>query len=163
MYDNSALHRTVAVGYQIRKIRLARGWTLADLAKRAGTSAPAVHRYESGWDRFTLRTLRKIAEALGARLDIRLSLVAPPGRSSRKVQARHLVKALEPLFWDTDLTEECLTRNRRWVLARVLTEGRFEQVALARSFYGDAAILETVAHRSVDSITRNYWHTILEP
>jgi transcriptional regulator with XRE-family HTH domain len=62
------------LGHQIRRLREARGWTLAALARRARTSAPALHRYENGWDRFRIDTLRKVAGALGARLDSELGL-----------------------------------------------------------------------------------------
>ncbi len=58
------------IGPQIRRLREGRGWTLAELARRAGTSAPTMHRYENGWDRFELATLRKIAAALHTRLEV---------------------------------------------------------------------------------------------
>jgi len=76
-FDSSA----TPLGHQIRRLREERGWTLAALARRAGTSAPALHRYENGWDRFRADTLRKVAGALGARLDVRLvpaARAAPP-------------------------------------------------------------------------------------
>src|SRR5439155_947182 len=41
----------VPLGHRIRQLRQDRGWTLAELARRAGTSAPALHRYENGWGR----------------------------------------------------------------------------------------------------------------
>ena len=73
MSDNISLPAPAPpVGVRIRSLRKARGWSLAELARRAGTSAPSLHRYESGWDRFELATLRKIASALGARLEVRL-------------------------------------------------------------------------------------------
>lgn len=60
------------IGLQIRQLRKRRGMTLQQLADRAGTSASALHRYEAGWDRFEVATLRRIATALGAHLDVRL-------------------------------------------------------------------------------------------
>ena len=48
------------IGAAIRRQRLRRGWSLVELARRAGTSAPTVHRYESGWSRFEVRTLEKL-------------------------------------------------------------------------------------------------------
>jgi transcriptional regulator with XRE-family HTH domain len=68
------------IGFQIRALRKERGWTLAELARRAGTSAPTLHRYESGWERFELATLRKLADALGVRLNV--SLETPRGATS---------------------------------------------------------------------------------
>ena len=58
------------LGSQIRNLRLEHGMTLQDLADAAGTSAPSIHRYEGGWTHFSLTTLRKIAEALNADLEI---------------------------------------------------------------------------------------------
>ncbi|MBI2606520.1 MAG: helix-turn-helix domain-containing protein [Deltaproteobacteria bacterium] len=41
------------------------------LAKRAGTTASAISRYENAdYDRYELQTLRKIAEACGGRLEV---------------------------------------------------------------------------------------------
>jgi len=117
------------------------GWSLADLARRVGSSAPTLHRYESGWDRFELSTLRKIAAALDARLEVRLI-----GR----------LKA-EP----EDLTTSDLAEYPQWVLSRVLMFGDSAQVAASRRFYGDAAIREAVARRGVDERTRNYWTLVL--
>ena len=69
MYDNTLSAPPPPIGTQIRHLRRERGLTLSDLAQLANTSAPTMHRYESGWDRFELNTLRKIAAALGAALE----------------------------------------------------------------------------------------------
>ena len=58
MSDNINVLQGAPVGLQIRALRKERGWSLAELARRAGTSAPTLHRYESGWERFELATLR---------------------------------------------------------------------------------------------------------
>lgn len=146
------------VGQQIRRLRLDRRWSLAELARRAGTSGPALHRYESGWDRFELATLRKIAAALGARLDVRLV----PRSESITVEPRSwrsLVKLIAPLFWDQDLGED--EEHPDWVLGRVLAFGNREQVTAARAYFGDAAIRRVIKRRGVDARTRNYWKLIL--
>lgn len=63
MYDKPLLEQPAPIGQQIRRLRQGRGWTLAELARLAATSGPTLHRYENGWDRFELVTLRKIAAA----------------------------------------------------------------------------------------------------
>ncbi|MBI4536599.1 MAG: helix-turn-helix transcriptional regulator [candidate division NC10 bacterium] len=161
MNDNVTDEGTQAIGQQIRRRREARGWTLAELARRAGTSAPALHRYENGWDRFAVGTLRRIASALGARLEIRLVGSMPSESADRPRSTRSLVKLLAPLFWDRDLTAEDLERHGDWTLRRVLRLGNREQVAAARRHYGDAAIRRVIERRGIDPRTRNYWRQIL--
>lgn len=161
MCDNIEDNPGGPVGPQIRRLRQARGWTLAELARQAGTSAPALHRYESGWDRFQVDTLRRIARALEVRLDIRLvdRPRSAPLRRPRSPTA--LARLLAPLFWDRDLTADDLVRHGDWALGRVLTVGNREQVAAARGHYGDAAIRRVVAQRGIDPRTRNYWTLLL--
>ncbi len=148
------------IGVQIRSLREERGWTLAELAARAGTSASALHRYESGWDRFELATLRRLARALEARLEVRLE--AEPGRGREgKPTVEALVRLLEPLFWDHDLEVGDLEAHPLWVLRRVLIYGDRRQVAASRRFFGDEAIRAAIAHRETDERTRNFWTVVL--
>lgn len=59
---------------QVRKLA---GLTQQDLARRAGTSQPAVARLEQGHSSPTLATLRRLVRAAG--FDLRIELVpAPP-------------------------------------------------------------------------------------
>ena len=161
MSDNIIDEETLTIGQQIRQLRMARRWTLAELARRAGTSAPALHRYENGWDRFEVGTLRRIATALVARLEIRLAGGPQAAPAVRTRSARSLAKLLAPLFWDRDLTAEDLERHGDWALARVLTLGNQEQVAAVRSHYGEPAIRRVIERRGIDPRTRNYWRLIL--
>ncbi|MBI2605172.1 MAG: helix-turn-helix transcriptional regulator [Deltaproteobacteria bacterium] len=55
-------HR-LSIAEQIVRLRLQAGLTQAEVAKRAGTTASAISRYE-------LQTLRKIAGACGGRLEV---------------------------------------------------------------------------------------------
>jgi transcriptional regulator with XRE-family HTH domain len=48
------------------------GLTQAELAQKMGTTQPAVTRMESGRIQPSLRTLRRLAEATGSKLTIRL-------------------------------------------------------------------------------------------
>jgi transcriptional regulator with XRE-family HTH domain len=148
------------LGHQIRRLREERGWTLAALARRVGTSAPALHRYENGWDRFRVDTLRRVAGALGARLDVRL-VPAARARPRSALTVKVLLKTLAPLFWDRDLRASDLAGHAGWVLERVLTAGSREQVQAARAFFGDDALRRSAARRGVDRRTRNYWSLIL--
>ena len=62
------LHRDIVAA------RFRRGWTQEELARRTGTTQSAIARLESGRAQLRMRTLRKLAEALGARLVIRLEI-----------------------------------------------------------------------------------------
>jgi transcriptional regulator with XRE-family HTH domain len=148
------------IGQQIRQRRRERGLTLAELAHRAGTSAPTLHRYENGWDRFEVETLRRIAAALEARLEIRL---VPGARSAAlgRPTASALVKMLAPLFWDRELEESDLGTYPDWVLERVLTAGNRRHVRAVRAYFGDDAIVRATRRRGVDRRTREYWRVIL--
>lgn len=162
MYDNNVGPCAPPLGQQIRRLREARGWTLAELARRAATSGPTLHRYESGWDRFELATLRKIASALGARLDVRMvpaqRLTLRSGRPSRK----SLVQQLSSLFWDRELTEADLAEYPEWVLGRVLMFGNRSQAAAVRKHFGDEAVRRAVGRRGIEARTRAYWRLMLK-
>jgi transcriptional regulator with XRE-family HTH domain len=148
------------ISAQIRELRKSRGLSLQELARRAGTSAPALHRYETGWDRFEIATLRRIAAALGARLEIRLK-PEDVRRPFTKPSDRQLARLLAPLFWDRKLIPADLREYPRWVLGRVLMYGNMDQVRAARRFFGDAAIREAISQRGIDRRTRNYWTIML--
>lgn len=160
MYDNSSATQPAPIGSQIRALRISKGWSLAELARRAGTSTPTLHRYESGWDRFELATLRRIAHALGASLEVRL---LPSGASSPRSRpaAIDVVRILRPLFWDKPLAASDLVEHRSWVLARVLVFGDKAQVEAARAYFGDEAIGEALQRREIDPRTRAYWDVVL--
>lgn len=52
---------------RIREIRLARGLTESELARRVGTSQPQIRRLEAGQRRLTEEWMRRIAKALDVR------------------------------------------------------------------------------------------------
>ena len=150
------------IGLQIRALRKQRGWSLAELAQRAGTSAPTLHRYESGWDRFEVATLRRLAAALGTQLNLGLQPL-PGAGSATKMSCSELVRLLTPLFWDRPLQESDVDEYPEWVLRRVLMYGDMRQVEASRHYFGDDFIRTATAHRETDDRTRNYWHLILGP
>jgi transcriptional regulator with XRE-family HTH domain len=152
------------LGARLRQLRLSKELSLKDLAQLTGSSASAIHRYESGWDRFEVRTLRRLAAALGAELTIRLDPMDScasgpvPGDASAPDRVR---EALAPLFWDTDLHCEHLSEYPQWVLRRVLEDGDREQHRIARTFFGDEAVRQALQHRSASPRVRRYWDVVL--
>jgi transcriptional regulator with XRE-family HTH domain len=64
----------IAFGRGMRALRIRRVWTQDDLGRRAGMSRGAVARIEQGQaDCLTVRSLERLAAALGARVLVRLS------------------------------------------------------------------------------------------
>lgn len=131
------------------------------MARRAGTSAPTVHRYESGWDRFEIATLRRLSAALGASLEVRLRPRESDPRDAMPTP-EELAQLIKPLFWDAELKLSDLTEHASWILRRVLSFGDAKTVAAVRAFFGDEAIRDAVRQRGVDVRTRNYWKLILD-
>ncbi len=61
----------VSIGEQLVRLRLQAGLTQAQVAKRVGTTASAISRYENAdYDRYEMQTLRKIVEACGGHMKI---------------------------------------------------------------------------------------------
>jgi DNA-binding XRE family transcriptional regulator len=61
----------LAIGEQLSRLRQEAGFTQAQVAQRAKTTASAISRYENAeYDRYELRTLQRIVLACGGRLDI---------------------------------------------------------------------------------------------
>ena len=59
-------------GYQIARLRIAHGLTQTQLAQMVGTKQPSIARLEKGDSKPSLAFLEKLAEALGARLEVRI-------------------------------------------------------------------------------------------
>ncbi|MBP9680691.1 MAG: helix-turn-helix domain-containing protein [Bacteriovorax sp.] len=61
----------LSIAEQLLRIRLQSGLTQAQLAKLIGTTASAISRYENAeYDRYELRTLKKIIAACGGNLKL---------------------------------------------------------------------------------------------
>jgi transcriptional regulator with XRE-family HTH domain len=114
------------------------GMTLARTARRAGTSTATLCRYESGWTRFEIGTLRKLATSLGCRLRIELVPISPPRKSS----SERGVRRLKRLFWDKPFVPEDLKQYPRWVAARVLEYGEISDVRFLAEVMGTDTLLE---------------------
>jgi DNA-binding XRE family transcriptional regulator len=59
-------------GYQIARLRIQRGLTQAQLAEMVGTRQPSIARLENGNSIPSLSFLKRIADALDARIELRL-------------------------------------------------------------------------------------------
>ena len=59
-------------GYQVARLRMLRGLTQAQLAEMIGTRQPSIAKLENGTGVPSLSFLTKIAEALGAKIEIKL-------------------------------------------------------------------------------------------
>lgn len=68
------------VGARLRATRQARGWTLEDLASRAGLSASTLSRLESGKRQASLELLLPLTRQLGIRIEDLVSMEAPDPR-----------------------------------------------------------------------------------
>ncbi len=67
-----AAYEALAPGFQIARLRNLRGLSQAELALRVGTQQPAIARLESGRATPNLDFLKRVAEALGARVDVQV-------------------------------------------------------------------------------------------
>jgi len=66
-----ALEPEFQVARQVIRLRLQRGLSQEELARRAGTGQPNISRLERGTINPSLRFLKKVAEALGAEIEVR--------------------------------------------------------------------------------------------
>ena len=92
---------------EVRRLRRQSGVSQKRLADLAGTSQPAIAAYESGKKTPSLRTLRRLARAVG--LEVRALFVPPMTREDRRSLALHEAIA-ERLGEDPDAV---LRRARR--------------------------------------------------
>ncbi|GII79778.1 hypothetical protein Sru01_47600 [Sphaerisporangium rufum] len=65
------------LGVTVRGMREGRGWTQSDLARVAGMTQSAVARFEAGGTIPTLPVLKRLARALDADVEVRLTPRAP--------------------------------------------------------------------------------------
>ncbi len=147
------------IGAQIRALRESRNLTLKELAEAVGTSAPAMHRYEGHWEGYTVRTLKRIAAALHADLEVRLrprSPRHPVERSTRRPTTREFLTRLSNLFWDVDLSAEHLSGNIDWILTRVLNEGSLPQVRMALAYFGPGPFTAVLDRRGLTPRARSF-------
>lgn len=66
-------NRRLELGYQVALPRLLRGMTQAELADKVGTRQPSIARLENGIVMPSRSFLERIAEALDARVEIKIT------------------------------------------------------------------------------------------
>jgi transcriptional regulator with XRE-family HTH domain len=147
------------ISQQIADRRRQLGLSLTQLARRADTSPATLSRYENGWDRFEVYTLRKLATALGCELVVRLE---PKARPIARPQPAEAVRRLRRLFWDRRLTARHLEENTLWVVERVLEYGDLDDVHILVGLMGRKAFLGHVAQaRFSAERSRGFWRQVL--
>jgi len=145
---------------QLRSRRLKMGLSLSQLARKVNTSAAAISRYENGWQRFEVCTLRKLATALECRLRVELEPLEAvrPGD-----KAAGGLRSLRRLFWDRRLRARDLRDYPLWVIERVLDYGSLEDVRFLAGRVGREKLLEAAAQARFSSAkTENFWKSILQ-
>jgi transcriptional regulator with XRE-family HTH domain len=144
---------------RLRERRQALGLSLKQVARRAGTSVPTLSRYETGWARFELKTLHKLATALGCRLQLTLE----PEAETDQQSGIDTVDRIRRLFWDAPFCESEMDRYPRWVITRVLEFGNLDDVRAVIRWFGTRRFLETAAAARFSSVRpRVFWRSILE-
>ena len=148
------------ISLSLKKLRLRAGLSLSQLARRANTSPATLSRYENGWHRFELYTLRKLASALGYCLRIELE---PLSRAGTPEPISSAVKQLQRLFWDRILEEGDFYIYPAWLTRRVLEYGSFPDVQILVNVLGRRRFLEQVSKIKFTSArTERFWQQILE-
>lgn len=80
--------RAFELAEQVRELREAKGLSQSELARRIGSTQPAVARLEAGGVAPTIETLERIASALGLQLAVSFSKGGRDTRSRAEGRAR---------------------------------------------------------------------------
>ncbi len=140
--------------------RLNKGLSLSQLAARADTSPATLSRYENGWRRFELYTLRKMASALGCRLEIDL---VPLKQEVGSPEKNTVVDTLKRLFWDSPLDASLLDSYPKWVTRRVLEFGTLDDARMLISYLGRRRFLDITSQIDFTCAkTAVFWERMLE-
>ncbi len=144
----------------LKERRLELGLSLSQLSCRTNTSPATLSRYENGWSRFEIYTLRKLASALGCRLCVKLE---PLADTAGQESTDTVVKQLKYLFWDKPLLERDFDEFPLWVIKRVLEYGTLSNVQILIRMMGKNEILKSVSKIKFSSmITKRFWQEILD-
>lgn len=157
IYDNSMSDEDISS--QIRRRRMETGLSISELAHRVNTSPATISRYENGWRRFEVYTLRKIAGALGCRLTITFRPAHRPPSIPGKASCGD---RLQRLFWDHPLSKREINRHPVWVVERVLEYGNLDDLQSLMETFGRRRFLELAAQaRFASAKTKNFWKQML--
>lgn len=132
---------------------------LSRLARLAGTSVATLSRYETGWSRFEFATLRKLASALGYRLEV----VWHPLQQGEPCETEaQLVQRVGRLFWDRRLDRGDVQLYPRWIVGRVIQYGKIADIRALVTFLGREKFLGIVADLRMPSTkVERFWHAML--
>jgi transcriptional regulator with XRE-family HTH domain len=159
MYDNT-MDQLWDISQQIGARRKRLGLSLSQLARRVNTSPATLSRYENGWSRFELSTLRKLATALDCDLVVKLQ---PRPRWVEQPAVEHVIHQVERLFGDEALTPNHLEEHPQWVVERVLEDGDLGDIRILTAFFGRDTLLRLVGEARFSSDrTRVFWQQVLE-
>ena len=158
-YDNNMMS-IVSVSRQLKRRRIEMGLSVYDLARLADTSPATISRYENGWTRFEVGTLRKLAMALDCRLDVNLS--AYTNATKDIASEKEIIKQLKRLFWDAEFSKDTVEDYPVWVVERVLENGRLSDVHALQLLMGKERFLKSVQKATrLSPETRVFWNGIL--
>lgn len=111
------------VGIELAKVRKVAGLTQAEVARRMGTSQPAIARAESGWISIpSIEWLSRYAKAVGRPLLLTIGGGADLAELERRAE-RVLGPDFEQNPWERDPTQA----EARALTARGLTRERFRR------------------------------------
>ena len=159
MYDNT-VEKLWNISRQIGARRKRLGLSLSQLARRVNTSPATLSRYENGWSRFEVSTLRKLATALDCDLVVELR---PRPRWVEQPAPETVVQHIEHLFWDQKLTTDHLEERPLWVVEHVLEYGILGDVRILTAFFGREGLLRLMSQaRFPSDRTQVFWQQILE-
>ncbi|MCG3141940.1 MAG: hypothetical protein HDKAJFGB_03283 [Anaerolineae bacterium] len=85
-----AAYEALAPAYELKRLRILKKISQAELARRVGTKQPSIARLESGYGFRNLTFLKKVADALDATVEIRITpkkLTAAPKTKPRVTRA----------------------------------------------------------------------------
>ncbi len=144
----------------LKKWRKKRGLSLSQLAERVATSPATISRYENGWQRFQLYTLREIAAALNCRLHVDL---IPINNHKSRYSDADAIRRLKRLFWDRNINKRDLLKYQEWAIKRILEYGNLEDAKLIIKILGKRKFLQKVMEVKFSSKkTDNFWQNILK-
>lgn len=148
------------ISRQIGERRKKLGLSLSRLARRVNTSPATLSRYENGWSRFEVATLRKLATALDCELVVELR---PRPRWVEIPAPEDVVRQIGRLFWDQILTIDHLEKHPLWVVERVLDYGNLGDIRILAAFFGREDLLRLACDARFSSDrTQTFWQQILE-
>lgn len=110
------------LGEKIRKLRKERGWTQAELGRRARVGGNNVSSYELGTLKPSPKTLERFAQALGVSTQELLS--EEPEQPLLAIEDPELL----PLFREISRLPEADRNHAKWLLSVIVRQSRIQQM-----------------------------------